>query len=278
MFRVKPVLIVLALVLLAYTSADAFHAEILPAEINPGDAFLVKVTGSPGEPLAVSDNGRLYFENCGDSCYIAVGAVDVRTEPGVYEIVVSNGENKKRLELHVRHIEFPVRRLTLPEDKVTLSSENLKRVEKEKARLSLIWGKVSDRLWDGKFIMPLENSISAGFGIKRIMNRKKESIHRGIDIRGKNGEAVKAANTGRVVLAEELFFGGNTVIIDHGQGIYTVYMHLSKFNVTYGEIVSKGDIIGFVGSTGRATGPHLHFGVKVTAVNVNPVSFTRLPF
>jgi murein DD-endopeptidase MepM/ murein hydrolase activator NlpD len=77
-------------------------------------------------------------------------------------------------------------------------------------------------------------------------------------------------------LAEELFFGGNTVILDHGQGIYTIYMHLSKFNVSPGDTVSKGDVIGLVGSTGRATGPHLHFGAKVTGINVNPASLINL--
>ena len=87
---------------------------------------------------------------------------------------------------------------------------------------------------------------------------------------------MKASNSGSVVLAEDLFFGGNTVVLDHGLGIYTVYMHLSGFNVTPGLRVSKGDIIGFVGSSGRASGPHLHFGVKIFEINVNPASFLKL--
>jgi murein DD-endopeptidase MepM/ murein hydrolase activator NlpD len=77
-------------------------------------------------------------------------------------------------------------------------------------------------------------------------------------------------------MAEEFFFGGNTIILDHGQGIYTIYMHLSGFNVQTGAIVSKEDIVGYVGSTGRASGPHLHFGVKVTNINTNPDAFTKL--
>jgi len=97
-----------------------------------------------------------------------------------------------------------------------------------------------------------------------------------VDIRGKEGDRVAASNRGRVVLAEELFFGGNTVILDHGQGIFTIYMHLSSFNVKPDDLVSTGDVIGSVGSSGRSSGPHLHFGVKVLGISVNPVSFAKL--
>jgi murein DD-endopeptidase MepM/ murein hydrolase activator NlpD len=131
-------------------------------------------------------------------------------------------------------------------------------------------------MWEGKFIAPLENEISTVFGTKRVMNEKWTSVHRGMDIRGKEGEQVRASNSGKVVLSEELFYGGNTLVLDHGQGIFSVYMHLSGFNVKSGDIVSKGDAIGLVGSSGRSTGPHLHFGVKVVGINVNPVSLMKL--
>ena len=124
--------------------------------------------------------------------------------------------------------------------------------------------------------MPLANEISTAFGTRRIINDKVMSSHRGLDIRGKTGEPVRASNNGRVVLAQDLFYGGNTVVLDHGQGIYTIYMHLSHFKVQEREMVSKGETVGLVGSTGRSTGPHLHFGVKVQNISVNPLSFTRL--
>jgi len=150
------------------------------------------------------------------------------------------------------------------------------RAKREDKRLKSICQIVSERLWEGKFILPLENDISTVFGTKRIINQKMISIHRGVDLKGQEGEEVKASNSGRAVLAEELFFGGNTIILDHGQGIYTIYMHLSKFNVKPEDIILKGDIIGFVGSSGRSTGPHLHFGVKVMDINTNPVSLAKL--
>jgi murein DD-endopeptidase MepM/ murein hydrolase activator NlpD len=108
------------------------------------------------------------------------------------------------------------------------------------------------------------------------MNKKKTSVHRGTDFRGKTGTPVRALNSGTVVLSEDLFYGGNTLIIDHGMGLYSVYMHLSKFNTKKGEKVSKGDLVGFVGSSGRATGPHLHLSVKLNGISVNPESLFKL--
>jgi murein DD-endopeptidase MepM/ murein hydrolase activator NlpD len=108
------------------------------------------------------------------------------------------------------------------------------------------------------------------------MNKTWTSVHRGVDIKGAEGDKVRASNNGKVVLAQGLFFGGNTIVLDHGQGIHTVYMHLSQMNVRFGDSVSKGDVIGLVGSTGRSTGPHLHFGVKISNVSVSPPSILKL--
>jgi murein DD-endopeptidase MepM/ murein hydrolase activator NlpD len=134
----------------------------------------------------------------------------------------------------------------------------------------------SERLWKGSFVLPLLNPLSTLFGTVRIINGETVSVHRGLDMKGLEGEEIRASNRGRVVLTEELFFGGNTVILDHGQGIFTIYMHMSQFHVRPGDLVSKNDLIGYVGSSGRSSGPHLHFGVKVTGMNANPVSIVDL--
>ncbi len=261
------------------SSLNAFHAEVLPQEINQGDAFIIKVTDMPASsppPVADFSGKRLYFSSCGDACSIALGAIEMKTKPGTYTMEISVGKQKKTLTFTVNPTNFPTLNLTLPDDKVFLSPENLKRVEEENKKLQSIFQIVSEKQWDGRFILPLVNDFSTVFGTKRIMNKKRESIHRGLDIRGNMGEKVTASNHGRVVLTEELFFGGNTVIIDHGQGIYTIYMHLSEFKVHPEQIISKGNTIGLVGASGRATGPHLHFGVKVLNVNTNPVSIIGL--
>jgi murein DD-endopeptidase MepM/ murein hydrolase activator NlpD len=261
-----------------FTSADAFQIEVVPDEISPGEAFTIKVTGTKTSrlPTASLAKQKFYFSSCGEGCFIAIGAVGIKAKPGGYTIKLSIGDKRKNLKLIVKRTSFPTLKLSLPEDKVFLSPDDLARAKREDRRLKSICEIVSDRLWEGNFILPLENDISTVFGTKRIINQKMISIHRGVDIKGQEGEEIKASNIGRVVLAEEMFFGGNTIILDHGQGIYTIYMHLSKSNVKPEDIILKGDIIGFVGSSGRSTGPHLHFGVKVMDINTNPVSLAKL--
>lgn len=260
------------------TQVNAFHADVFPHEIKQGDAFLIKVTNVPASfhPISTLNEKQLSFSSCGDACFIAVGAIEIKTIPGTYTMNILVGEKKETLTFTVDPTSFPTLHLTLPDEKVFLTPENLKRVNRESKKLQSLFQVVSEKLWHGSFILPLANDFSTAFGTKRIMNKKRVSVHRGLDIRGQMGEMVKASNRGRVVLAEELFFGGNTVIIDHGQGIYTLYMHLSEFKVQPGTIISKGDTIGFVGASGRATGPHLHFGVKVYNISVNPVSLVEL--
>jgi len=259
-------------------TAYAFHAEISPSEIKPGDAFVIKINDAETShlPAASLKGRRFYFSRCGESCFAAIGTVGIRTKPGSYIIKLRVEKKTKNLQLIVTQKSFTTIKFTLPDKQVFLSKKDLKRVKKENKKLKQIFQKVSQSHYEGSFILPLENDISTLFGIKRILNEKWISIHKGVDVTGKEGEEVKASNNGRIALAEELFFGGNTVILDHGLGIYTIYMHLSNFNVNVGEMVSKGDIIGFVGSSGRSTGPHLHFGVKVMNMSANPVSLIEL--
>jgi len=265
-------------VLIGYSCADAFQATLLPSRINPGDAFLVKVSeAKKSEIPAASLSGKeILFSRCGEACFIGIGAVALETKPGRHMIHLRMGEKSMQLVLLVKRTRFPTLFLTLPREKVFLSPDDLERAEREEERLQSLWMTMTGRLWEGTFLFPLEHSISTAFGTKRMMNRKVTSIHKGVDIRGKQGDGVRASNHGRVVLAEELFFGGNTVILDHGQGIFTIYMHLSSFAVKPDDLVSTGDLIGSVGSSGRSSGPHLHFGVKLQGISVNPVSFVKL--
>lgn len=274
-------LLIIGFCLLLQTDrVQAFQAQIWPEEIYPGEAFIVRVTdaGHSSPLYAKVSKRKLQFSTCGKSCYIAVGAIDLQTKPGIQKISLRAGMATRELTLKIMQPHYPVQELTLPKEKVFLSSENLKRVRKEQQMVQTLFQGVSEKIWEGRFILPLTNSISTEFGTRRLLNKELKSVHRGVDIRGKEGENVRAANTGKVVLVENLFYGGNTVILDHGQGIYSIYMHLSGFNVALNEDVSKGNIVGFVGSTGRATGPHLHFGIKVLTVSVNPISFTKLAF
>lgn len=274
MFFVIPALSVI----IGSDRADAFQAEVIPENIYQGDAFIIKISGAedPETPVALMDGKQFVFSKCGEDCLIAIGAIDLGTKPGRKKIKIATGKKEQDLSLVVKRAKFPSISLTLPEAKVSPGAVDMKRIQKENQRLKELWDKETQRMWEGDFIRPVKNEISTVFGTKRIFNKKRTSIHRGMDFRAKEGEEVRATNKGKAVLAEELFFGGNTVILDHGQGIYTVYMHLSAFNIQNGDIISKGGVIGLAGSTGRATGPHLHFGVKVSGLNTNPVSLFDL--
>lgn len=253
----------------------AFEVQISPETVNPGDVFIVSINAD-SVPVAKFNNIFIPLRRLSENKFIGIISTDIDTKPGRYQINVKSDVNKKTININVKEHKFKVTYLTLPPQKVFPSKKDLIRAEKEAAILSNIFEKVNPPLWYGKFTKPLNNNISTEFGVKRIMNKEKVSFHKGIDIRGKSGEKVHAINKGRVVLADNLFFGGNTVILDHGQGIYSIYMHLSKINVSKGEIVKQGQIVGLVGATGRATGPHLHFGIKVAGIDANPVSLFNL--
>lgn len=272
------VLFSLILIALPVSYSEAFQARLLPAKIQPGDTFIIRISGLMGakEPSAAIEGRPLSFSSCRRGCFVAIGAIDIVSKPGVYRVSLKLGKRQTMLRLRVSKGRFETIHLTLPEDKVSPGPEDLQRINKEACLLNAIWRIDSERLWEGSFVLPLQNPLSTPFGTKRIINQGTVSLHRGLDMEGTAGEEIHASNKGRVVLTEELFFGGNTVIIDHGQGIFTVYMHLSGFNVNPGDLVSKNDVIGFVGSTGRSSGPHLHFGVKIAGINANPVSLVRL--
>lgn len=274
---IKLLLLTLACTMLTAPGAFALQAELNSGTISPGDAFVLKVTAASAVPEATLLGRKLSFGPCGEGCYFSVGAVDVGMGPGEYVLRVKAGGEGKSLKIIVKDTKFPVINLNLPKGKVVLSKEDEYRTALEAGMLRALWDIRTGVQWDDEgFKMPLGNSLSTGFGVKRVMNSVKTSVHRGIDIRGASGEPVLAAGRGKVVLTEDLFYGGNTLVIDHGLGIYTVYMHLSRFRAADGDVVAGGHVIAEVGATGRATGPHLHFTVKVTGVSTNPRTFMRL--
>jgi murein DD-endopeptidase MepM/ murein hydrolase activator NlpD len=243
--------------------------------VNPGDVSAISIKAD-FVPLVKFNTQYVPLKRLSENNFIGIIATDINTKPGNYPVNIKVNNNEKTINLHVKKYFFKVTHLTLPPQKVFPPKKDLIRAKREAIILKKIFKKVNPPLWEGKFIKPLNNSISTEFGVKRIMNKKKVSFHKGIDIRGKSGEKVYATNKARVVLAGNLFFGGNTVILDHGQGIYSIYMHLSKINVSKGEIVKKGQLVGLVGKTGRATGPHLHFGIKIGKISANPLSIFSL--
>lgn len=159
-----------------------------------------------------------------------------------------------------------------------LSPKDLARATREAERLGRIYARVTpERLWTGGFRLPLEGTQpSDNFGRKRLLNGKPRSPHAGVDFSAPPGTSVRAPQRGRVALASALFFSGRTVVLDHGLGLFSFYGHLSALDVKEGEMVEAGDPLGRVGATGRATGPHLHWGLRLNGARVDPLDLVGL--
>jgi murein DD-endopeptidase MepM/ murein hydrolase activator NlpD len=174
---------------------------------------------------------------------------------------------------------FPVQRLTLPTPMVDLDPEAERRATNEAARLRALYDTVSpERLWRGAFTQPVSSrKPGSGFGSRRVINGQPRMPHSGIDYSADRGTPVVASNRGRVALLGEFFFAGRLVALDHGLGLYTLYFHLDGVAVTEGQIVEQGQTIGTVGTTGRSTGPHLHFAAQLGRARINPPDLYLLP-
>jgi murein DD-endopeptidase MepM/ murein hydrolase activator NlpD len=173
----------------------------------------------------------------------------------------------------VRAGHFAIEKLNVAKGFVDLSAEDAERAGKERQRLREIYASTTpERLWKGAFRMPLDGPhAGTNFGRQRILNGQPGSPHGGVDFPALAGTPVHAAQRGRVVLAENFFFPGNTVVLDHGLGLYTFYGHFESITVHEGDLVESGAILGRVGATGRVTGPHLHWGLVVNQARVNPL-------
>ncbi len=180
--------------------------------------------------------------------------------------------------LEVKEGRFATEELKVASQFVEPNLEQVARAEAERRRLREIFAAVTpEKLWNGQFRIPIAGATTGGnFGKRRVLNGQPSSPHSGVDFAAPAGTPVHAAQRGRVVLAEPLYFSGNTVIVDHGLGVYTFYGHLSSFDVKAGDEISVGGVLGKVGATGRATGPHLHWGLTVDRARVNSLDIVKL--
>jgi murein DD-endopeptidase MepM/ murein hydrolase activator NlpD len=223
-----------------------------------------------------------FWSDTGSAKHALLG-VDLERDPGKYELKISgqaatNEPLACSTQVDVVAGRFAVESLKVAPGFVELSPEDRARADKEGQRIHEIWARSTpERLWTGRFRMPLDgNRTGHNFGKRRVLNGKPQSPHSGLDIPAPAGTPIHAAQRGHVVLAENLFFSGNTVIIDHGLGVYTFYGHMKSIKVAEGDDVNAGTVIGEVGATGRATGPHLHWTLVVDGARVNPLGIVRL--
>jgi hypothetical protein len=272
-------LLVVALALLppAAAGADTFIAPRVAAV--PGGVVTFKLAGEPDKPPAVAFNGRPVMVVRQNGLWLAVLGLGLSVEPGDHHVDVSQpGSGEQKLPFTVIDKKYSVQQLKVPPGQVNLSPENEARVasETEKVRAALN-GFSASTPSTLRLAQPVPGRRSSSFGLRRMFNGESRNPHSGMDIAAPTGTPIKAPLDGRVVDVGNYFFNGNNVIVDHGQGLLTMYCHLSKIRVAAGQTLKRGEVLGDVGATGRVTGPHLHWGVSLNGAMVDPALFLPPP-
>ena len=264
-------------------SAQAAAEKVFTAK--QGDVLYLTVLAE-GNPASVQ--GRLrdrsipFFKTGREGEFGALVGIDMADEPATVNftaaITYSDGHRERVFRVVVQAEEFRVQSMTLPKGQVEPDADALKRINREQEKVkTVLAGLTPERLWTAGFLVPVEGTVTGAFGSKRILNGQPRNQHSGEDIAAPFGAQVKAANDGIVRLMDDQFFSGISVILDHGLGLFTMYFHLDSATVKEGARVKRGDVIGTVGQSGRATGPHLHWGAWLNGSRVNPFSLAKLP-
>jgi murein DD-endopeptidase MepM/ murein hydrolase activator NlpD len=268
-----------------HSTVAAWTVTAQPARLVNGSPVLFRVTTpKPVHTLSGTWLGHdiAFSFDASHKIWFALAGVSQDTKPGSYSLELHAGTSSNQTlsfekKIRVERQRYPRVLLKVPTRYTAPSPEDQRQIEQDKALKSEAFKILSaDREWQGSFERPVKAEISDVFGVERVFNGSVQSTHQGLDFRVPIGTAVAAVNRGRVILARSLFFEGNCVVIDHGQGLLTLYLHLSKFLVKEGDEVEKGHEIGLSGGTGRATGPHLHLAVRWQGVYLNPQTLLKL--
>jgi murein DD-endopeptidase MepM/ murein hydrolase activator NlpD len=249
--------------------------------LKPGEIVLIKAKSTrllKSLKVEALDRDFPAFNDGGGLNWSALVGIDLETKPGRYAIkltgVARSGKNViAQKTLWIAPKKFPTRTLEVDERYVNPPAEEKARIEEESARVKALMASITpEKFWRGAFRIPVTGEVISSFGKRNIYNNQPRSPHTGTDFRGDVGTPIRAPNAGRVVLAADLYYSGNTIIIDHGFGLYSYLGHMSKFSVGEGDFVKTSDVIGRVGATGRVTGPHLHWSVRIATTQVDPMS------
>jgi murein DD-endopeptidase MepM/ murein hydrolase activator NlpD len=273
---------------LASTKVMATHAWVIrrqPAQLVNGTPVVIEVV-PPVRLTALSakwlEHDVLFSYDAATKAWYGIAGVNLETRPGIYPLELK-GTTSRSAEITfsqnttVRAAKYPSIAVTVAKRFTEPSKEQLERIHQEKTVKQDVFQHTDpEREWSGKFRAPVDVPISDVFGTRRTFNGKVQSMHQGLDYAAPTGTPVSAVNAGTVLLAGPLYFEGNCVVLDHGQGLLTLYLHLSEIKVKQGERIARGQEIGLSGGTGRATGPHLHLAVRWQGVYLNPATLLTL--
>jgi murein DD-endopeptidase MepM/ murein hydrolase activator NlpD len=255
-------------------TAKPITVTATPTSPRPGDLVVLTIlTPAPVESLRVRAFDRdLPSTAVNKTTFSVLVGIDLAVVPGTYRIAIESGAYRTRFPLLVTARKFATRTLNVDPAFVNPPPSAVPRIQQEAKELERIWTSMSPKLWEGVFVPPVPQPANSAFGTRTILNGEPRSPHSGADFGSPTGTPVKAPNAGRVVLADSLYYTGNTIVIDHGLGLYSLFAHLSEIDVHVDNMVKTGDVIGAVGATGRVTGPHLHWSVRVNGARVDPVA------
>ena len=265
----------------SFAATPAIHWTVRhqPAKIVNGSPILIRVTTSkPVRTLTGKwlDHEITFDAEAGQKTWSAFAGASMETKPGTYPLQLqaemqSGQKLTYRQNIRVQRQRYPRVTLTVAGKYTAPDPEQLRQIDHDKeVKADAFKSTRPDREWKGAFEPPVKAEISGVFGTQRVFNGSVQSTHQGLDFRVTTGTPVAAVNSGTVILARPLYFEGNCVVIDHGQGLLTLYLHLSEIRVKEGMPVTKNEIIGLSGGTGRATGPHLHLALRWQGIYLNP--------
>lgn len=277
--------LLLASLVASAAPAKKWMTQWEPAKLVNGSPVLFRVTAPLQlEELRGSFLGQdfSFRSSTACRCWYGFAGVNLTTKPGTYTLrVEGKGAGGKEAAMsylvRVSAAHYPTSTLKVAPGFVEPPKETVPRIEEEQAEKKKVFATTApETLWSGRFEPPADAEVSGVFGSARVFNGVKKSQHTGLDFRVTTGTPIIATNSGTVILARPLYFEGNCVMIDHGQGLLTMYLHLSEFKVKEGEAVKKGQILGLSGGTGRATAPHLHFAVRWRGEYLDPRTLLEL--
>jgi murein DD-endopeptidase MepM/ murein hydrolase activator NlpD len=286
MIRIRIVMIALAILGayfgVAFGGMPSISAAMKPLEVLQGGIVELKM---PGAGLSAAEgrfgNETIRFYPGEDGIFSALLGIDLEAKPGLARMMVKRTKaggriGETQIAFQIKPKKFQEESFSVPPAFDQLGPGALERIRNEQEQLARVFAtSAAEPLWQSSFIMPVQADISSPFGYRRIINGAPRAPHAGVDLRAPVGTEVLAANRGRVVLLGDFFFSGHSLVLDHGGGLHTMYFHLSEFKVEPGTEVQKGDLIALSGMTGRVTGPHLHWGARLSGARVDPFELVK---
>lgn len=269
-----------ALLLLCAAPACGAEAFVAPrASAVPGGVYLARIKTRNDDRPRVTFNGKQVLVVREADHWLAIVGIPLDTEPGQAKFdYAQEGAKDLGMFFDIRAKEYRVQQLKVPPSQVNLSPEDEARVTRETEKVRAALGAFTPNAPSTlRLSVPVPGSRSSSFGLRRMFNGESRKPHSGMDIAAPTGTPVKAPLAGKVLDVGSYFFNGNDVIVDHGQGLVTMYCHLSKIHVEVGQELKRGEVLGEVGATGRVTGPHLHWGVALNGAMVDPALFLAPP-